>query len=76
MLDQLEGKSMTYERIRIRIETENDAFADNPASEIARILGGLVIRFQRGDMGSYMSLHDINGNMCGELQIETCEVES
>ena len=57
--------------LTITIDTSNDAFADNPAPEVARILRDLA-----GDMdgreltsGDGANLRDINGNLVGQWKV-------
>jgi hypothetical protein len=61
------------EHVRINIETGNAAFEDQTATEIARILRKLADDFENGVMRT--SLRDINGNLCGEVQIVEAEEE-
>lgn len=54
---------------RLIIETENAAFEDAPASEIARILRKLADKLECDgcpDEDDIFRLFDINGNRCGE----------
>ena len=63
--------------IRIQIKTENAAFADNPAHEVARILRRVAVVLEEAeDCGDAqgcngMGLRDINGNTVGTLEIPT-----
>lgn len=61
------------ENITISIETGNAAFADSPASEIARILRDLAKRFERDGASSCLTLRDINGNRCGRVAIQAVQ---
>lgn len=55
----------------IEISTGNDAFRDNEAREVARILLGLVETLQRLDgLPAHISLYDVNGNKAGFAQEE------
>jgi hypothetical protein len=63
------SKGYTVETITIVIQTGNAAFADEPASEIARILRDTAARFERaGDLDGH-KLRDINGNTVGTITI-------
>lgn len=56
------------ERYTIIIETENDAFAQSPASEVARILRAMADRMEyHGILPVPM---DTNGNTCGSVTTE------
>lgn len=54
------------EQVTIRISTENDAFTDAPASEIARILRDLAAQYER-DGEPLRTIRDANGNRCGTI---------
>lgn len=58
--------------LKLFIETDNAAFADEPATELARILRRLAERIER-DPASYIVLRDVNGNRVGECQISESE---
>ena len=58
--------------LKLFIETDNAAFADQPATELARILRALADRIER-DPESYIPLRDINGNKVGECRISEGE---
>lgn len=60
------------ERWTITIETENDAFADQPATEVARILQDLAKVFHRGGLPGER-LRDSNGNTCGTVTLQHLE---
>jgi len=53
----------------IMIDTENEAFGDDPATEIASILKKLVKDLENGDL-SNKKLRDTNGNTVGEAGYE------
>lgn len=67
--------------LTITIDTSNDAFADNPAPEVARILRRLAERLEDGALGDPIGrvfhpafgygarLYDVNGNTCGDVEI-------
>ena len=62
--------------LTITIDTSNDAFADNPAPEVARILRRLAQRLEDKTVfdsfpypRSAASLYDVNGNACGHVEI-------
>ena len=57
------------ERFTIVIETRGAAFADTPASEVARILREMADRME--DRGIFPVPRDINGNKCGSVKTET-----
>lgn len=61
------------ENITITIETGNDAFADEPATEIARILRGLADSFEQYGRSQFRKLYDLNGNACGRVAIEPAD---
>jgi len=67
------------EKISLIVETNgNAAFADEPASEIARILRDAASRIENGDYGSDgdgFRLNDINGHKCGRVTIEVVDEE-
>jgi len=54
--------------LKLFIETENAAFDDTPATELARILRALATKIER-DPQPYTVLRDINGNRVGECTI-------
>jgi hypothetical protein len=56
------------EGIEILITTENAAFEDSPATELARILHKLAECFERDGIPPYR-LRDINGNTCGTVKV-------
>ena len=55
--------------IRIEIETDNEAFTDDPRAELARILRGYAHRLDMGGTIDYR-LHDSNGNTVGKVVVE------
>jgi len=56
------------EGIEILISTENAAFEDTPATEIARILRALAKHFEtHGEPPE--RLRDYNGNTCGTVKV-------
>ena len=57
--------------LELTIETENDAFADNPCDELARILRNLADKIKGCQLSDYPQLiiRDINGNNCGMLTL-------
>lgn len=59
---------MATEKITIRLETVNAAFAETPATEIARILRKLAADFENHGLPSPV-LRDLNGNACGSIEI-------
>ena len=54
--------------LKLFIETENAAFDETPASELARILRDLAKRIEQDGPESYTVLRDRNGNKAGEAQ--------
>ena len=52
----------------LHIDTDNDAFVDEPATEIARILESLAKRVRDGETGG--RLRDINGNTVGVFRAD------
>lgn len=51
----------------LRIETDNEAFTDNPKAEIARILRETADRLESG---RYVNkLRDLNGNTVGSAEL-------
>ncbi len=59
--------------LKLFIETDNAAFADQPATELARILRALAKHIER-DPARYIVLRDVNGNKVGECSISESEV--
>lgn len=68
-------------RYFVEINLVNDAFAENPGLEVARILRGLADRvdgYRFDNAPTRFPVSDINGNRCGThgYDGETDEVES
>lgn len=57
------------ENITITIDTENAAFDDEPATEIARLLRYIAGNLENFGIPQSGSLYDINGNICGAVTI-------
>jgi len=58
------------EEVVIVVHTDSDAFAEEPASELARILRELATRFEQdGCIGGEKKLPDLNGNTVGLVHI-------
>jgi len=56
---------------RVTISTDNDAFAPDPAPELATILRTLAAQIEAGaDLGYTYVLVDTNGNTCGTARLE------
>jgi hypothetical protein len=55
----------------LRIKTDNDAFADLPQSEVARILTDLAERVRCGGESDRGYLFDLNGARVGEWSLDT-----
>lgn len=56
--------------ITITIKTDNDAFAENPEKEVARILADLGKRMKDSHFAARNRpehIRDINGNTCGNV---------
>lgn len=53
---------------RLLIETDNAAFDDHPATEIARILRETADKMERGNFIN--KLRDVNGNTVGSIEWE------
>lgn len=50
----------------LKVDTDNDAFTPEPASEVARILRGVADSLEAGeDFSHYRTLFDANGNDVG-----------
>lgn len=54
----------------ITIKTDNAAFADDPAPEIARILRRLADRLEADGVAPERVLFDVNGNRVGEAGMD------
>lgn len=60
--------------LRLSMELVNDAFADDAASEVARILRVLAQRIEQEGLHSEpMRLRDVNGNTVGQALIVGAE---
>lgn len=53
--------------LRVRIETENDAFAGNGEQEVARLLRQVADRVADGQLDGV--IRDSNGNRCGAFDL-------
>jgi hypothetical protein len=67
------GEIEMLKTVKIVIKAENDAFADSPDQEIARILFNLASSFKMGGLADEIALRDFNGNKCGSATIEESE---
>jgi len=55
-------------KITITIHTDNDAFQDDPYSQIADILESIAHNARGGaDFEDYV--YDVNGNKCGTIKV-------
>jgi hypothetical protein len=63
------AKADMGERITIWFDTENDAFADEPMSEVARILRKLADIAEQDGLPGWLALQDSNGNSIGEVTV-------
>lgn len=60
--------SEPLERFTLQLSTDNEAFADDPAPELARILRSVADRIERGDdISMFQTIHDANGNDVGRF---------
>lgn len=61
--------------LRVQIKTDNDAFADLGALEVARLLRKVATRVEGGEFDGVIV--DINGNQCGafDLRLELLQGE-
>ena len=61
--------------LRVRIDTDNDAFAGNGEQEVARLLRKVATRVEGGEFDGVIV--DINGNRCGsfDLRLELLQGE-
>lgn len=55
--------------LRLSMELVNDAFADDAANEVARILRVLAERIEQGLPDEPIRLRDINGNTVGQAEL-------
>lgn len=53
---------------KLSIKTDNEAFADYPADEIARILADVAERVADGEMSG--AIRDANGNTVGSYETD------
>lgn len=57
--------------ITITLHTDNSAFEEDPATEVARILEELARRYRfAGEIEDTLYLRDINGNRVGVAKVE------
>lgn len=66
---------------KIQIDMNNEAFAEDPSAEVARILRTLANDIRRDSIGElidigpdgngYKILRDINGNTVGDFSVES-----
>jgi len=56
--------------ITIKINMDNDAFGDNPALELARILKKMSENICVVHGGMKEKIIDINGNTCGKVTVK------
>lgn len=56
-------------RFDAHLESDNAAFVDNAATEVARILRKLADRIAAGAEGEF-KLYDVNGNAVGSAWLE------
>lgn len=54
---------------KAEFSTENDAFADAPAHESARILREIADKLERGESLGGGAIRDANGNTCGHWEM-------
>lgn len=58
-------------QFKMTVNMDNAAFAEYPADELRRILQELAGEIGRqGGLHNQTSLRDINGNICGSVEIE------
>jgi hypothetical protein len=56
-------------KITITIDTDNDAFQDDPKGQIADILESIAHNARGGaDFEDYV--YDVNGNKCGTIKVK------
>lgn len=53
--------------LRVRIDTDNDAFAGDGEQEVARLLRKVAKRVEGGEFDGVIV--DINGNRCGSFDL-------
>lgn len=59
-------------QFRLHITCDNAAFEEGMATELGRILRDVAARLERGeDCGSWVSVRDANGNLCGSFALNT-----
>jgi hypothetical protein len=58
---------------RLEIATDNAAFDDAPAVELARILRELADRVEEAEAGDVLPVRDLNGNRVGSAHWEMAE---
>lgn len=58
--------------LEVKINSDNDAFVENPAAETARILRGVADSIDSTDY-CQLSLYDSNGNRVGSFCFEVNE---
>lgn len=56
-------------QLKITIETINAAFDSNPEAECARILREIADRLETTGAQSTPRPRDINGNVCGSIEV-------
>jgi hypothetical protein len=58
-------------RVTLTVDCDNDAFANDPAAELARILRDAADKFSRNgvNIGDESPLFDVNGNRTGYFQV-------
>lgn len=54
----------------IKINMDNDAFGDNPAHELKRILSKMANNICVVHGGMKENIRDVNGNTCGSVTIK------
>lgn len=58
----------------VTIHTGNDAFADDPVGELARLLRTIADRIEAGDdISHYRTILDSNGNDCGRFALKPAQ---
>ena len=64
-------------RLTITMVLDNDAFTENGAGEVRRVLSGLAARLPNplGSTRAGLALHDSNGNWCGRAEVESDTAE-